>query len=65
MGGGRTGATAPAPDPFSAVLDAPPGPDPRMATSIARLRAAFSDSVGVSSDTVEDRFRRGNDGRCG
>jgi len=31
----------------------------RNATSVARLRAAFKDRVGDSSDTVEERFRRG------
>lgn len=38
---------------------ADPAAPPRNATSIARLRAAFKDIVGVSSDTVEERFLRG------
>lgn len=36
-----------------------PAAPSRNATSMARLRAAFKDKVGDSSDTVEERFRRG------
>lgn len=32
--------------------------------SMARLRAALSDREGVSSDTVDERFRCGNRGLC-
>lgn len=44
------------------LLDLDP-PDPLSAMCIARLCAAFSDNVGVSSDTVEERLRRGMSGR--